>query len=293
MFKTVAELAKYEERLGANVSLRTPAEQETFYGFKDSDCDIHCIHSQIHPHYYKDNKPKILFLHGEPDYGMMSKISTQAIMDLVPVVDAFISLNAAETRIWSSFKRTYTITKGIDLEKYKPITSEKKLKGSPAILYVEHWRPFRHPLHVLIALEQVYKKLPNMRFYPFGCPDNEKDFWLRIIKQNRYTHFCPGVFQHQTNIAGLISMADIIVSPVFPSYGRVSLEALACNKPVVAYDSNPHADYRCRPYDPDDMATAITACYEEHPNGQRRYAENKLNAQTMASEAIDIYKRFV
>jgi len=294
LFRTTVELAKYEERAGHHVSLRTPKEQETFYGFKDSDFDIHCIHSQIHPHYYKDGKPKLLFLHGEPDYGMMAKISTTAIMDLVPIVDAFVSFHPDETRIWSSFKRTYVIPKGIDLEVYKPDEKpKKKLKGSPAILYTEHWRTFRHPLHVFVALEKVFKKLPNMRFYPFGCPETEKEFWMRLLKQNRYVHFCPGIFQRQKDIAGLINMADIVVSPVYPSYGRVALEATACNKPTVAYNTNPHADYRCEPYNPDDMAAKVLQCWEEKKNGQRQYAEKNLDAKAMADSAIELYRRFL
>ena len=293
LFRTTTELAKYEERLGHVVSLRTPAENETFYGLKDDDFDVHAIHSQINPHYYKDNKPKILFLHGEPDYGMMYKISTQAIMDLIPLVDCLVAFNDQEQKIWNSFKRTYKITKGIDLEKYKPVKINKKLKGNPAILYAEHWRTFRHPLHVFIALEQVIKKLPNMKFYPFGCPDNEKDFWLRIVRQNRYSRFTPGVFQWQKEYNNLLNIADIIVSPIYPSYGRVSLEAMAVNKPVIAYNTNPHANYKCEPYDPDDMAEKIIQCWEEKPNGQREYAIKNFDASKMASEAIEIYRRFL
>lgn len=293
LFRTVAELAKYEERLGHEVSLRTPKERETFYGFTDDDCDIHCIHSQINPSYYKDGKPKVLFLHGEPDYGMMVKISTQAIMDLAPTVDAFISLNDDEAKIWNSFKRTYVIPKGIDLEKYKPANVGKRFRGSPSILYCEHWRTFRHPLHAMVAMDRVKKKLDGARFYAFGCPETEKAFWLRLIRHNHYTMFTPGIFPRQKDQTKLMSMADIIVSPVFPSYGRVSLEAKACDKPVVAYNTNPHADYKCRPYDPDDMAEKIIKCWEEKPNHQRAYAEKNLSAETMAKEAIKIYGRFV
>jgi glycosyltransferase involved in cell wall biosynthesis len=294
LFRTTVELAKYEEKLGHVVALRAPAENETFYGFRDDDFDVHAIHSQINPHYYKDGKPKLLFLHGEPDYGMLTKVSTQAIMDLIPIADAFISFHPDEARIWRSFKRTYTVTKGIDLERYVPIDNpEKKFKGSPSILYCEHWRTFRHPLHSFIALEEVKKKLPSMRFYPFGCPEPEKEFWLRIVKNNRYNSFTPGVFRWQKDIATLISLADIVVSPVFPSYGRVRLEALAMNKPVVAYKTNPHADYKCEPYNPDDMAEKIIACWEEKPSGQRKYAEENLSAMQMAKDVVSIYRRFI
>ena len=293
LYKTTLELAKYEERLGHHISLRTPADNRTFLGFADDDFDIHAVHSQINPHYYKDSKPKVLFLHGEPDYGMLHKVSTQAIMDLEPLMDAFIAFNPAEARIWSSFKRCYTIPKGIDLEIYKPEKLPKRLKGKPSVLYCEHWRTFRHPMHVFIAMEKVKLTIPTVRFYPFGCPDEEQPFWLNLMKRNRYNHFCPGIFKRQSDMAKLINLADIVVSPVFPSYGRVSLEALACGKPVVAYKTNPHADYKCEPYDPDDMAAKIIQCHEEKPNHQRQYAEKNLSAEDMAKGAIEIYKRFI
>ena len=41
LFRTTIELAKYEERLGHIVALREPAKNETFYGFRDDDFDIH------------------------------------------------------------------------------------------------------------------------------------------------------------------------------------------------------------------------------------------------------------
>ena len=104
--------------------------------------------------------------------------------------------------------------------------------------------------------------------------------------------FTYGVFPPQKDISALLGLADMVISPVFPSYGRVGLEALAMNKPVIAYNTNPHANYKCRPYDPDDMAEKILQCWEERPNGQRAYAEKYLSAKTMAEEAIEIYKRF-
>lgn len=293
LFRTTFELAENERLLGHEISLRTPKEQTVLYGFSGNEFDIHCIHSQIHSTFYKDGRPKILFMHGEPDYGMLYKVSTSAIMDLAPFVDAFVAFNEKEAILWNTFKRTYVIPKGIDLDSYKPMAMAKKLAGAPAILYAEHWRNFRHPFHTFVALEKVAAKNSGMRFYPFGCPPAEKDFWLRLIRQNKYNTFCPGVFQAQMNMVGLLNMVDIVVSPVFPSYGRVSLEALACNKPVVAYKTNPHATYKCESYDPDDMAEKIIKCWEEKPNGQRKYAEEYLSAKNMAEAAVAIYRRFV
>lgn len=293
LFRTTFELAKGEEEAGHEISLRTPSEQTVLHGFAGDEFDIHCIHSQFPAMFYKDKRPKILFMHGEPDYGMLYKVSTSAIMDLATLVDAFVAFNEKEAVLWNSFKRTYVIPKGINLESYRPIVLPKKLAGEPSVLYAEHWRNFRHPFHAFVAMEKVAAKNPKVRFYPFGCPPEEKEFWLRLIRQNRYNTFCPGVFQPQMNMVGLLNMADIVVSPVFPSYGRVSLEALACNKPVVAYKTNPHATYTCEPYDPDDMAEKVIKCWEEKPNGQRKYAEENLSAKVMAEKAIEIYRRFL
>lgn len=99
--------------MGIRFSPELPRKKDVLYGFKENEFDIHCIHSQIPLEFYKDDKPKFLFLHGEPDYGMLYKISTSAIMDLVPIVDAFIAFNPAEARLWNGFKRTYVIPKGI------------------------------------------------------------------------------------------------------------------------------------------------------------------------------------
>lgn len=293
LLRTVVELAKYEERAGHTIQLRSPDKNIMLYGKPEEDFDIHCIHSQINPKYYKDGKPKMLFLHGEPDYGMLIKISTQAIMDLAPIVDTFIAFNKDEANIWNSFKRTRVITKGIDLESYKPVNNGKRLTGNPAVVYAEHWRGFRHPMHSFVAMDDVVRKLPKAKFYAFGCPEKEKPFWNRLIKHNHYTVFTPGIFGRVKNQTALLSMADIVVSPVFPSYGRVSLEAKACNKPVVAYNTNPHADFRCEPYNPQSMADAILKCWETKPNGQRKYVEENCNIKTTADEAIKIYKEYV
>jgi len=73
----------------------------------------------------------------------------------------------------------------------------------------------------------------------------------------------------------------------------VSLEALAMNTPVVSYNTNPHADYKCEPYDPDDMAEKILQCWEHKPNSQRQYAEKNLSAEEMTKQAIKIYRRLI
>jgi len=293
LFRTTVELAKYEEKAGHSISLRSPDTNETFYGFTDNDFDIHCIHSQLHPHCLKDNKPKMLFMHGEPDYGMIGMGSVSAIMDLIPFMDAAIAFNPDEARIWNSFKRTYVIQKGIDLERYKPIKHKEKLAGEPSILYIEHWRSFRHPLHSLVALETAKKTLTKLRFYPFGCHEDNQKFWLRLLRQNQYNRFTPGMFKSQKKIPEIMGLVDMVISPVFPSYGRVSLEALACDKPVVAYNTNPHTDYTCPPYDPDALAECVIKCWQDKPTGQREYAEKNLDAKVMAEQAIEIYRRFV
>lgn len=293
LLRTTLELAKYTERLGHTVSLRTPKENKTFYGPDDDDFDVHCIHSQINPRYWKDGKPKFLFLHGNPFYGLETMISTNAILDLVPICDAFISFYEIEAKIWNSFKKTFLITKGVDLEKYKKIDIKKKFKGDPVVLFVEHWRSFKHPMVVLVAMEKVKKVLPDAVLYLFGCDKEKQEFWKRIIIQNKYNWFCPGVFKWQKNIVNLYNAVDMIVSPTFLSYSRTTPEALACDKPVLGGMSNVHANYQFQPNDPDELAEKIIKCHMEKPKGMREYAEKNCSSETMAKEAVEIYKRYL
>ena len=63
--RSTLEIAKYEERQGHGVCIKQPSEDMPIWG-TDRDMQLHSIHSQLHPKAYHDNKPKVMWMHGEP-----------------------------------------------------------------------------------------------------------------------------------------------------------------------------------------------------------------------------------
>jgi aspartate-semialdehyde dehydrogenase len=66
------------------------------------DPDIEVIHSQLPVTSYHNRKPRVMFMHGEPLSSVGNGISMRAIVDLAPLVDAFIAMRQEEWAIWSS-----------------------------------------------------------------------------------------------------------------------------------------------------------------------------------------------
>ena len=146
---TPLELIEEEERQGHQVRVHEPSVETAILSKFDGPTDIHCIHSQLGMSTYHDSIPKVMWMHGEPLGSVGNGISMRAIVDLAPVCEAFICMRQEEWTIWNAIKRTYVVPKGIDLNRFHPITATnndgvveplEKISGEPAILYYENWR---------------------------------------------------------------------------------------------------------------------------------------------------------
>jgi len=188
--RSTLEIVKYEEIAGHKVCIKQPHEDMPIYGIENGT-DLHCVHSQLHANRYHDGIPKIMWMHGEPLSSVGNGISMKAIVDLAPLMDAFICMRKDEHPIWNTIKRTYLVQKGIDLDVYKPIEGiTEKLSGEPAILYIENWRRERNPLYLCVAMQEVHKKFPNARLHLYNCTDKKmKEAFEALIKNNKWLTF--------------------------------------------------------------------------------------------------------
>ena len=190
LVRSTLEIVKYEERFGHGVCVKQPTEDMPLYGI-EKNIDIHSIHSQLSPKAYHDGKPKIMWMHGEPLGSVANGISMKAILELAPVVDAFICMREEEQVVWNSIKRTYRVPKGIDLEVFKPIDGYvEKLSGEPSVLYIENWRGHRNPLYLCVAMQEVFKKYPNARLHLYNVRDKKMlEVFKMLIDNNKWTPF--------------------------------------------------------------------------------------------------------
>jgi glycosyltransferase involved in cell wall biosynthesis len=296
--RTTLEIVKYEERLGHKVCIKEPTGEMPIYGTMNGDADIHAIHSQLGLKAYHDNKPKVMFMHGEPLSSVGNGVSMKAIVDLAPMVDAFIAMRKDEMPIWQSIKRTFLVDKGVDLEVFKPLDGiTEKLSGEPSVLYVENWRGQRNPLYLCVAMEQVWKKFPNARLHLYNCNDKRmQETFLALSKNNKWWPFLRSL---QGGVNGgeemnlLYNRVDIVVSCLYPLYAR-SVEAFGAGKAFIGTGYKEH-DYpwQCDLH-PDSIAKAIIDCWENFDKiDYRKWAEKYHNAETSTKQCLEIYGRYI
>ncbi len=305
---TTLELVKAEEQQGHGVCVREPTDAEgmpgaLLYGNPDLVPDVEFIHSQMPLTSYHNGVPKFMFMHGEPLSSVGNGVSMKAIVDLASRVDAFIAMREEEAAIWRTIKKTYVVTKGIDLERFHPIAVKphdpkddtSKLQGEPAVLYCEHWRGSRNPLYWCVAMAQVFQKFPKARLHLYNVQDKKMyETFKALIAANKWWAFIRtlngSVDDADVNL--LYNRADIVVSGLYPLYAR-SIEAFGAGKAFIgAGYTDPAYPIHCELH-PDSMAAAIIYCWENYQRLDfRAWAEAKHNVHDTVRQVMAIVQRY-
>lgn len=288
------ELAKYEERAGHKVCVKEPGEDKIIYGL-DRDIQVHSIHSQLNINAYHDNKPKFMWMHGEPLSSVGNGVSMKAIVDLAPVTDAFICMRKEEWLIWNSIKRTFIVPKGIDLDIYKPLEGiTEKLSGEPSILYIENWRGQRNPLYLCVAMQEVYKKFPKARLHLYNIRDKKMmETFQALYKNNKWWTFLASLQGPTNDVNLLYNRVDMVVSCLYPLYAR-GIEAFGAGKAFIGpgYKEEGYP-YQCD-LQPESMADAIVKCWENYDKVNfREWAEKKHDVKETVKQSVEIYGRYL
>lgn len=297
---TTLEIVAEEERQGHVVCICEPSGN-VLYGqpFPNNDYDVDLIHSQFPISEYANGKPRFLFCHGEPLSSVGNGVSMKAILDLAPLCDAFICMRKEEQSYWSLLKRTYCVNKGIDLSLFKPLpsTTVEKLSGSPAVLYMEHWRGPRNPLPLIVAMQQVWKEYPEARLHLYNCTDKKMhETFSKMIDSAKLWPFVRSLqgAVKPLEVNTLLNRVDIVVSCLHPLYAR-SIEALGAGKAFLCPGyTDPDYPFHCE-LDPMSMAKAIIDIWE---NGCgkfdfRAFAEQKHNIADTVRQCTSIYERYI
>lgn len=297
LFRSTLELATYEEKAGHTITMRQPTgDDKPLYG-NGHNPDIELIHSQMSINSYFNDKPKFMWMHGEPLSSVGNGVSMKAIVDLAPKMDAFICMRKDEHVIWNSIRKTYLVPKGIDLEVFKPMdTLPERLAGEPAILYVENWRGQRNPLYLCLAMQLVWKKLPNARLHLVNCNDRKmRDMFNALIQHNKWWTFIRtlsgGVSPDKVN--ELYNKADMVVSCLYPLYAR-GIEAFGANKAFIGpgYDEHNYP-WICN-LQPESMAETIIKCWENYDKlNYRKWAEKYHDVRETVKQSVEIYERYL
>lgn len=296
LFRTTLEIVNYEEKQGHTVTMREPTGESPIYGtLKEGDVDI--VHSQLPITSYHNGKPKFMWMHGEPQSSVGNGVSMKAIVDLAPMMDAFLCMRQEEQVIWNSIKKTYYVPKGIDLEEFKPLSGvTERLSGEPAVLYIENWRGQRNPLYLCVAMQEVWRKYPKARLHLYNCTDKRMlDTFRALIDHNKWGTFVRSI-QGQvghSEVNLLYNRVDMVVSCLYPLYAR-GIEAFGAGKAFLG------AGYKVDSYpwqfdlQPESMAAAIIRCWENYDRvDYRKWAESHHDVNETVKQSVDIYQRYL
>jgi glycosyltransferase involved in cell wall biosynthesis len=235
-----------------------------------------------------------MWMHGEPLSSVGNGVSMKAIIDLAPLVDAFLCMRREELSVWSSIKRTYLVPKGVDMDFYKPLMGVEKLSGKPAVLYSENWRGQRNPLYLCVAMEKVWRKFPDARLHLYNCPGGKMhETFMAMAKYNKWWPFLRTISGPAPDVNTLYNQADIVVSCLYPLYAR-SIEALAAGKAMICPGyREPGYPWTCD-LDPDSMADTIIRCWENYDSvDYRKWAEDRHDVKETVRQSVEIYGRYI
>lgn len=294
LFRSTLELATYEEKQGHKIMMREPSSEAPLYGKLDA-WDVDIIHSQMPITQYHNGKPRFMWMHGEPLSSVGNGVSMKAIVDLAPMMDAFVCMRKEEQIIWSSIKRTYYVPKGIDLEVYRPLEGiTERLSGEPAVLYIENWRGQRNPLYLCVAMQEVYKKYPKARLHLYNCSDKRmSETFKALIENNKWNTFIRSMQGPEKDVNLLYNRVDMVVSCLYPLYAR-GIEAFGAGKAFIGagYKESGYP-WQCE-LQPESMAQAIIDCWEGYDKvDYRKWAQEHHDVSETVKQSIAIYERYL
>jgi glycosyltransferase involved in cell wall biosynthesis len=218
-----------------------------------------------------------------------------------------------------SAKKSTTVNDFIDISKYEHLPQKKDVRkrlrisdGSFVITNVGriiNWKG----QHVLIeAIELIKSKLDEFKILLVGSTEigigsKEYDLQLKklVCKYELQNHVL--FTGHRDDVASIMQASDLIVhTAVHPEpQGLVIIEALLCNKPVIASNDggaaelvNKYGGLLVEPGNAKALADVVLQLYESHKTGLTvgytiRWQQllEDFNAEKQAKEILNIYRK--
>jgi len=177
---------------------------------------------------------------------MMFKVERWMEKKAVERADAIIAVGKT-LREWiikelgANADKVFYVPNGIDPEIFKPIPTEKnplaeKYKGFPILLFTKHFSPRYGAKDLILAFKKIVEEYPDAKLIMLG-----DDKWRREIINYTFNVglknnvIFPGRVENNV-VPYYLSLADVFINPTAENetFGISVIEAMACEKPVVA-----------------------------------------------------------
>lgn len=187
--------------------------------------------------------------HGHVFYGYFSSVTARLFVFLEKIAalftDKILTLTEIEKKDYirekiSDDNRIVTIVCGIDIERYASSTRTVRDEfgispDQPVIGWVGRIEPVKGCEHFLRACQLIKKEMPEARFLLVGegALKGEMEELADSLEIGREVTFAG----YRTDMPEIMNSIDLLLhTPLNEGLGRVLLEAMTCEKPVVAAD---------------------------------------------------------
>lgn len=247
-------------------------------------------------------KPFVATVHGSFFYDLLE--SSIFLKMMVSRVDHFIAINAPSVNILKKLgvenEKISLIPTGVDTNIFRKIRETEKI-----VLYAGRLVDWKNVDVVIDIANAVKCTHPEVKFYIVGRGANEQTLKKRVKKLGLKNVFFVKNVSYE-RMPEYYSRASVLIAPhKFDSFGKVVLEALACETPVVATDFDVPSDIkRCGIFvrNPEDVWSMTQAVLEIVENVDvrkrlgrrgRRVVEKSYTWKKCAERNMDVYRMVV
>jgi 1,2-diacylglycerol 3-alpha-glucosyltransferase len=219
-----------------------------FRGVKILNYDILFLH-QSYPSYYlltkKPNKPVILYYHGASNklQRIIFKISMMLYKNRISKIISVSHAGINQMKKMIGDISAEVIYNGVDTNFYNPKLPRPFKKGEPQLLFVSALRPYKKTSLLISFMPDLLKKYPDAHLQIVGTGE-EKLTLKNLIKKLKLENYVELTGRIDNNDLKLrYSSCDVYVSAsTFEVCPVPTLEAMACGKPLVLFDIEPHRE---------------------------------------------------
>lgn len=223
-------------------------------------------------------------------------------------IDGIIGVAPLNLKVFKDFKGPKAvIPNGIDLEEFNHRVPKLKkfCDGKINILFVGRIEERKGLIYLLKAFKLLNRKFSNLRLLIVG-EGELKEYCQNYVKENKLREVC---FEGQIvgkKLPSYYRACDIFVSPAIfgESFGLVLIEAMACQKPVVAFANtgyrgvlkNKGSRFLVKPRDYKTLARKIEILIK-NPKLRKEMADwglaeaKKYSWSKVAGQILNFYRR--
>ncbi len=218
------------------------------HGVKILNYDILFLH-QSYPSYYlltkKPNKPVILYYHGASSrlQRINFKISMMLYKNRLSKIMSVSKAGINQMKKMIGYISAEVIYNGVDTSFYNTELPRPFKKGDPQLLFVSALRPYKKTSFLISTMPNLLKKYPDAHLQIVGTGE-EKLLLENLIKKMKLENYVELTGRIDNDELKLrYSSCDVYVSAsTFEVCPVPTLEAMACGKPLVLFDIEPHRE---------------------------------------------------